>query len=633
MRRFGLRNNHWPFAVCVVFALCVPTRACTIFVLTDTNHALFCNNEDWTDNKTRIWFLPAGEGYHGAAYVGFDNGWAQGGLNTEGLAFDWVAGYEEQWQPDSHLPSTRGNSSQRMLETCSTVNEAIEFYRNHSEPAFWRAKILVADKTGASVIIGAKDGRLQVEQERQCRGFGARWLPMEVALATAPEVTPSNGLKILRACRQNDFTKYSNVYDLKSGDIFLRPLPLHDGEVTFNLAAELKKGPHYYDMPRIQEQLTQPLRPLPPSLKRFPLDEFKPIPDNEPKVTARFRKSLGDAIEGKMRSKDYTEAMWEKLAPLQKQIQTDVRRLGDLVSMTLVERTEQNGNRDYRYLLNFQKVTVLQHFALEPQDKIAASEAESLEWKPSAAPAQAPPPGPLVGIGVALGTNGQNVVVTAIVPESPAAEEKRLRVGDTILAVAQADDPAVPLDGAKIAQAPNLIRGPAGTTVRLTVAPAGTDESHSRVLSFVRRELSPLPRWGDSLPLTNGMRAPELEMVNLANGEKQHLSDYSGKVVVLEFCASGSRASETALSELQKYAADYARGKGDVEFITVNVDASKDPAANPSDVEARDSILHAWVGPAGAKAYHVRGIPLACVIDREGRIARAGYVGAVEPMK
>ena len=96
MARSGFQTQllHILTSLCVV--LVSSASACTIFVLTDTNHALFCNNEDWTDNKTRIWFLPAGGGYHGAAYVGFDNGWAQGGLNTEGLAFDWVAGYEEQ---------------------------------------------------------------------------------------------------------------------------------------------------------------------------------------------------------------------------------------------------------------------------------------------------------------------------------------------------------------------------------------------------------------------------------------------------------------------------------------------------------------------------------------------------------
>ncbi len=102
--------------VCLAFAP-LPARACTIFVLTDTNRALFCNNEDWSNPKTRIWFMPAGDGCYGAVYVGFDDGYAQGGMNTEGLACDWVAGFKEEWKPDPHLPIPRRDSSQRMLET------------------------------------------------------------------------------------------------------------------------------------------------------------------------------------------------------------------------------------------------------------------------------------------------------------------------------------------------------------------------------------------------------------------------------------------------------------------------------------------------------------------------------------
>jgi len=60
----------------------------------------------------------------------------------------------------------------------------------------------------------------------------------------------------------------NNVFDLRSGEIFLFPFPDQDAQVTFNLFDELKKGGHYYDMPRIQEQLEQPLRPLLPNMKR-----------------------------------------------------------------------------------------------------------------------------------------------------------------------------------------------------------------------------------------------------------------------------------------------------------------------------------------------------------------------------
>ena len=67
---------------------------CTIFVLVDGKSVLFCNNEDWSNPVTRVWFVPAGTNYFGAVYVGFDNGWAQGGMNSEGLAFDWGGGRE-----------------------------------------------------------------------------------------------------------------------------------------------------------------------------------------------------------------------------------------------------------------------------------------------------------------------------------------------------------------------------------------------------------------------------------------------------------------------------------------------------------------------------------------------------------
>ena len=439
----------------------MPVRACTIFVLTDTNRALFCNNEDWSNPKTRIWFLPAGEGYYGAVYVGFDNGFAQGGLNTEGLAYDWVAGFKDKWEPDSHLPLARGNSGQRMLETCATVNDAIAFYRSHREPEFHRARILVADKTGASVIIGAKDGKLLVEQENQCRGFGYGRQTLDTALAKRPESTVANGFNILRDCRQKGqyATKYSNIYDLKSGDIFLYPLPDRDDEVKLNLAAELKKGSHYYDMPQIQEQLAQAPRPLPTRMKRFPIDEFKPIPDKEPEVTAHLRAMIQDAIEDTMHADDYTAEAWKVLLPKQKEIQANAKRLGDFISVALVERGETNGQHSYRYRLEFANATVLEHFVLDREGKLAIGGAELVDWRPGALPPEAPAIA-MAGIGVVLGVEGENLIIKDIVPDSPAAARKDIHAGDRIIAIAQGQEPAVPVQVGNLAQTVALIRGP-----------------------------------------------------------------------------------------------------------------------------------------------------------------------------
>jgi len=264
-------------AVLLVLALCsvrtAPARACSIFVLTDGRRVLFCNNEDWSNPKTRIWFVPGAAGRYGCVYVGFDDDWAQGGMNTAGLAFDWVAGFKEQWESDPKRATAKGNSAQRLLETCSTVEEAIAFYDQYHEPAFSYGKMLVADRSGASAVVGAKAGRLDAQKLKRSRGlglgFGMRGDFAAKMVAQEPEPTPANAAAILKAARQEGkyATKYANVFDLTSGAISLFPFPGRDDAVELRLAEELKKGGHFYDIPEIRAQLTQELKPLTKGMK------------------------------------------------------------------------------------------------------------------------------------------------------------------------------------------------------------------------------------------------------------------------------------------------------------------------------------------------------------------------------
>src|SRR5436309_6568701 len=92
------------------------------------------------------------------------------------------------------------------------------------------------------------------------------------------------------------------------------------------------------------------------------------------------------------------------------------------------------------------------------------------------------------GIGVVLGVEGQNIVIKSILPDSPAAAQKDIHVGDKILAVAQEKEPPVQVQGGKLRQALALFRGHKGTTVRLTIVRFGEDDARVRVVSFVRWE-------------------------------------------------------------------------------------------------------------------------------------------------
>ncbi len=370
-------------------SVAAPALGCTIFVLTDGSRALFFNNEDWSNTRSRMWFVPAGPGRYGCAYVGFDDGVAQGGVNTKGVAFDWVAGYREAWPDDSRLKRASGKPCERMLETCATVDEAIAFYRQHWEPGFAKARILIADNTGASVIIGAKGGKLLVECSRQNRGFGFCDPRLGAMLAKTPVPTVSNGAAILRACLQTGPTptRYSNVYDLKSGGIFLFENPERDSSVKLKLAAELAKGGHYYDIPQIRTQVTQLPVPLLRNMQRFFLGRVQPIPDKEPDVTKRLRAVFqAAAVNGTLCAEDYAAEFWRDLSIQQADFRDEFKRLGDLVSMELVDRWDEDGRRNYRYRTEYQNATLLQHFVLDERNRIALMQSEDIELKRGARP-------------------------------------------------------------------------------------------------------------------------------------------------------------------------------------------------------------------------------------------------------
>ncbi len=360
--------------VMVLLLTVLPAKACSIFMLTDRQRTLFANNEDWSDPRTRIWFVSSSQGHYGCAYVGFQNHWAQGGLNSEGLAFDWVAGYKENYQPDSQLRPVKGNPSERMMETCANVEDAIRFYRTYQEPSFSYARILVGDKTGTSVIISAREGRLQFDRKGCSRGFGYGGTMLDRALATNPPPTIASAKGILRTCLQKGTyaTKYSNVFDLQTGEMFLFPVPPEGAEVRLSLPKELEKGEHYYDMGRISEQMQQAPKPWPSAANS------QSIPDKEPKVTARIRATLQDGIEGKLHAEDFAPEFWDQLAPKRESIQNQLKAFGDLISVTLVDRGEQPGKRAYWYRLEFKNAKVIQRFVLDDRDRLADVEVEDL---------------------------------------------------------------------------------------------------------------------------------------------------------------------------------------------------------------------------------------------------------------
>ena len=224
--------------------MCAQSSACTIVVLADEHGVIFANNEDSHMPDTRIWFVPAADGRAGCAFVGYDDGWAQGGMNSRGLAFDWVVTGPVVWERDATMKDVSGSPAAEMLSTCDSVEDAISFFRTYWEPGFAYARIMVADKSGASALIGLVDGKLEAFQSKSCAAFGFGGEQASQLISADSTATFENAAKILKAARQSgDYaTRYSNVFDLKTGMIRIM---VGDRELRFGLSEELARGPHH----------------------------------------------------------------------------------------------------------------------------------------------------------------------------------------------------------------------------------------------------------------------------------------------------------------------------------------------------------------------------------------------------
>lgn len=94
----------------------------------------------------------------------------------------------------------------------------------------------------------------------------------------------------------------------------------------------------------------------------------------------------------------------------------------------------------------------------------------------------------LFGIGAVLTTDLDGYCKIQELKPGPAMKSKQIKVGDRIIAVAQSNGPPVDIVGMNLNKAVQLIRGPKGTEVRLTIIPVD-NPSERRVVSLIRDEI------------------------------------------------------------------------------------------------------------------------------------------------
>ncbi len=244
-------------AALATLLLAVPALPCSAFLVVGAGAVLFGNNEDYWNPETRVWFVPAAEGRHGVMYLGYDNGFPQGGMNDAGLAFDGFATGSHPLHEQDGKPVFDGNPITEVMETCATVEEAIAFLERIDLRAYCtRAMLFFADASGDSVIVEGdafvrKQDDFQVvtnfyqsaqdDDLAQCSRYASVVRVLEAREDTSLEVC-TRALSAAAQRGRRVATLYSNVFELKTRTV--RLYLFHDFEhpIVLDLDEELAKG-------------------------------------------------------------------------------------------------------------------------------------------------------------------------------------------------------------------------------------------------------------------------------------------------------------------------------------------------------------------------------------------------------
>ena len=246
-------------------------RHCTVVAAVNDSGIIIGNNEDYTEPFTTVFVIPASGTKYGRLLFGFSfndttPGYC-GGINEKGLFTDGNGIPNTGWKEEAGKESFSGNLESAVLAKYATVEEVITFFENYNVPNLQTGRWLVADKSGASVIIEWGQDKLQVlrrkgnyqiatnfvqsnypEGEYPC----VRYNIAENIFSRSNDITIDVVRRVLNDTHWEDYggsynvTLYSYMCDLNKGDIYVYNFHNYDNEVMLNIHEELKKGPHTY---------------------------------------------------------------------------------------------------------------------------------------------------------------------------------------------------------------------------------------------------------------------------------------------------------------------------------------------------------------------------------------------------
>jgi hypothetical protein len=197
-------------------------------------------------------------------YLGYDNGFPQGGMNDAGLAFDGFATGPFAMRQQDGKRLFPGNPINEVMETCATVEEVIAFLSDVDlRPLLSQAMLFFADASGDAVIVEGDvflrmEGDVQaitnfyqsaqLDDRAQCPRYAAALDVLEGRPHTSIDICTE---ALSAAAQRGDrvASLYSNVFDLETCTARLYLFQDFENAVVLDLHEELKKGARTLRLP------------------------------------------------------------------------------------------------------------------------------------------------------------------------------------------------------------------------------------------------------------------------------------------------------------------------------------------------------------------------------------------------
>jgi hypothetical protein len=249
-------------------------HSCTIFTAVQGETVLFGDNFDYHEGDLIIGFFPPSATGYGSVHFGYRKGEGQAYqrvVNDQGLA--WAVNSVPKAKLTPHPEKPFSYTEDEFLYTISkqaaTVEEVIRIAQHFDFGGDLEVQIHIADASGDAVVIGpGRDGEIAFTRKAAGEGYllstnfnlatqegpvDFRWdtgNSMLEKLREGQTLTPEFAAEILEAVHLKTLTThtlFSNVIDLKNGEIYINYMSEYNEAVKLNIAEELAEGQRIVD--------------------------------------------------------------------------------------------------------------------------------------------------------------------------------------------------------------------------------------------------------------------------------------------------------------------------------------------------------------------------------------------------